>query len=493
MPLIPLDLPAGVYKNGTDLQGAGRWINSSLVRWTEGTMRPVGGWDTFENVDTTGTPRGAIAWRDNNGQRNLAVGTAAALSYVSTSGTITDITPAALVAGSVDGMSNSGFGGGNYGLGSYGTPRTPSLSITPPTVWSLDTFGQNLIALSPADGRVHLWDLNPLNKAAPIVGAPTDARAVIVTEERFLMVLGAGGDSRNVAWSDQADYTVWTAAATNQAGDQNLQTSGALMAGRKVRGQTLLLSDVDAHIASYIGAPFVFDLQRVGTNCGLIAAGAHASMNGGAIWMGRRGFFAYNGGAVEAVPCDVSDYVFGRLNQVQAGKVMAVSHADQNEIWFFYPSGQENDSYVVYNYQEQHWAIGSMARTAGVAAGVYDRLLMFDATGKLWRHEVAFNYQGDPLPFAETGPLQIGNGDQVAHVMAMIPDERTEGDVQARFKTKFYPNAPETVHGPYQMSAPTDVRFAARQAQLRVEGLPDRPSGWRIGQMRLEIKQGGKR
>lgn len=493
MPLIPLQLPPGVYKNGTDQQSAGRWADASLVRWSEGVMKPVGGWDAF-TASAVGAPvRGSLGWRDNDGTLRMAAGTYDKLVYIGQQGDIVDISPASLVAGRVDASANTAFGGGLYGTGSFGTPRTATTTLLQPTVWSMDTFGDQLLAVSPDDGRLVTWDNNPANDATVVAGAPIDNRAVVVTEERFAMLLGADGDPRKVAWGDQESLSVWAAAATNQAGDFTLQTSGSLMTAARVRGQTLILTDVDAHTATYIGPPFVFGFERVGTNCGIIAPDAAASVNGGLMWMGRSGFYTFNGGAVDRLPCDVADYVFSRLNFAQKGKVTAICLAPQNEVWFFYPSGTENDSYVAYNYLEQHWSVGTLARTSGLECGIFERPLWFDADGKLWRHETGTSYPGSARPFAESGPFQLGAGDQVMVATSLIPDEKTQGDVQVTFKTRFYPNGTERSYGPYLPANPTDVRFTGREVRMRVEGRDAQPASWRWGIPRVDAVAGGRR
>jgi len=108
----------------------------------------------------------------------------------------------------------------------------------------------------------------------------------------------------------------------------------------------------------------------------------------------------------------------------------------------------------------------------------------------VWNHEQGLNYDSGSI-FCETGPVSLGSGDQVAKVTDVIPDEKTQGDVDLKFKTRFYPNATETTHGPFNPSNPTSVRFTGRQLRMRVEG--DQPTAWRVGTMRLETKAGGNR
>lgn len=491
MPLVPLQIPAGVYRNGTEYQASNRWYDASLVRWIEGTLRPVGGWRTRATVGTT-APRAALAWSDLSGDRRFAAGFANALKAVSASNTVTDITPSDLVAGTASATVNNGYGGSFYGLYTYGVERPDTGNYQEATTWSLDNWGEYLVACSVADGRLLEWTLNVANNAVPIANAPVDNKGLVVTDERFLFALGAGGNPRKVQWSDREDNTTWTPDVTNEAGDLELQTAGQIMLGLRTRGQTLIITDQDAHAATYQGPPFVYGIERVGSSCGVISRRAAVAVDEGVFWMGARGFHVYAGGAVQDLPCEVTDYVFSSLNTGQSSKAYAVSNQKFNEIWWFYPSGAslENDRYVVYNYAEQHWAIGTLARTAGVDAGVFSGPIWFDTAGVAYDHETGLSHGGATV-FAESGPISLGTGDNVMAVMELIPDEKTRGDVRAYFKTRFYPNDTLRQYGPYSMAAPTSVRFSGRQVQMRVEGA--QLADWRVGIMRLELVAGGRR
>jgi len=491
MPLVPLQIPAGVYRNGTEFQASNRWYDANLVRWIEGTLRPVGGWRRRKTMTTT-APRAALAWADQSGDRWYAAGYYNTLRVVNAAATAYNITPSALVVGELSETRNVGYGGNFYGLYDYGVARPENGNFQEATTWSLDNWGGYLVACSTADGRLFEWTLNVANSAAVIANAPINNKALVVTDERFLFALGAGGNRRKVQWSDREDNTVWTPDVTNEAGDLELQTSGQIMLGIRTRGQTLIITDTDAHAATYQGPPFVYGIQRVGSSCGAISRHAAASVDEGVFWMGVRGFHAYTGSAVQDLPSDVSDYVFSNLNTGQMSKVSAVSNQKFNEIWWFYPSSAstENDSYVVYNYAEQHWAIGTLSRTAGVDAGVFDGPIWFDAAGVAYDHETGLSHNGATV-FAESGPISLGVGDNTMSVLELIPDEKTQGNVRAFFKTRFYPNDTVRQYGPYSMAAPTSVRFSGRQVQMRVEGA--QLADWRVGVMRLDLATGGRR
>lgn len=620
MPLIPLNIPPGQYRNGTEYQSVGRWRDGNLIRFHEGSLRPVGGWRQRGSVDIAGVVRSMLAWEDNSNSRRIAFGTHDKLFAMNASNAVLDITPTGFSAGQVDSTISLGFGSGTYGTDLYGAPRQDSGSVLRATTWSLDNWGEYLVGCTADDGKLYEWDLTTTAGAEIVINgdfaagtdwttgaswtigsgvatfsgtatgdtlvqtyaaatfvigktyrisfdfatttagdvsvtfagattlvdetysadgtytidfvadstdgtltfelgtatgdtetftidnvsiklqpvayviptAPTNNNALMVTEERFLFALGADGNPRKVQWSDRENNTEWTAATTNEAGDIELQTNGVILRGLRTRGQALILTDQDAHTATYQGPPFVYGFERVGTSCGLIAANAAVAIDPGVFWMGQRSFFAYSGGAVQELPCEVSDYVFSDINTDQKSKISAVVNSQWQEIWWFYPSGAstECDRYVAYDYSQNVWITGDLGRTAGVDRGVFSKPMWIAADGVLYEHEVGFSYNA-ATPFCETGPIALGAGDQVMSVRKLIPDERTLGDVTATFKTRFYPTSEEREYGPFSMANPTSVRFTGRQVRMRVDG--NNAADWRVGIMRLDAVAGGLR
>ena len=490
---IPLKLPPGIYRNGTEYQSAGRWYDANLVRWYENTLRPMGGWRKRSGTQITGMCRGFLNWRDNSATRWTGLGTHSKLYAMSESGTIKEITPTSFTAGVADAIVKTGYGYSDYGKFSYGVARPDLGAITPATTWSMDTWGEYLIACSNADGKLYEWQLGFTTPtlAAVITNAPTSNKAVLVTAERIMFALGAGGNPRKVQWCDQENNTTWTPAADNQAGDYELATPGTLIAGKRVKGINLLFTDVDVHTAQYVGAPFVYGFEKAGSGCGLISAQAVAAIDTAAIWMSRAGFWIYDG-YVKPLPSDVSDYIFDNINYAQASKIYAVHVSKFGEIWWYYPSAasNENDSYVTFNYRENHWNIGTLARTAGVDAGVFTYPLMVSTNGYIYEHEVGFNYDSASL-YAESGPVQLGNGDNIMAVRQVVPDEQTLGEAVVSFKTRNYPTGTQSSFGPYTAANPTSVRFSGRQVNMRVTG--NTLADWRVGVMRLDAVPAGKR
>ena len=513
MTLLELSIPPGVKRAGTDYQSRGRWFNTNLVRWFEGAMRPVGGWVTVKDsggapIDVSydgGVTRALHSWRTNDGAAWLAIGTSARI-FAYSAGVLTDITDATTVPGTPGSTGQgSAYGLLNYGAHLYGrgTPGSSGQSGSGPlvvsdaAVWTLDNFGQYLVGVLSSDGKFRWWDLDVDNDMIEVVGydgdvVPENNRAVVVTAERFVMLLGAGGDPRKVAWPSQETLDVWTPLATNTAGDFILDTSGRLQCGRRTPRETLLFTDTDLHSAIYIGDELVFRFERRGANCGILAPGAVSVVGDGAMWWGDGGFFRYDG-AVTRIPCEVYDYVSTRLNRSQKQRITSFSNSQFGEVWWFYPSiaSEEIDSYVAYNWLENHWSIGSLVRTAGVDRGVFEYPILAAPDGALYEHERGSN-RGSETVFAESGAIQLGTGERVWMCRFLIPDEKVQGETNLTIFSEFHPNGSETTHGPYTFGNPTDVRVTGRALRFRFTETDD-DKDWRVGDFRFDAAQGGLR
>lgn len=479
--LISLKLPPGVRSNGTGYQAKGRYSDANLTRFYQDTIRPVGGWAarSLLGATITGTVRAVAQYTPEIAGTNqqppvLAIATTTGL-YVIVEGECSDITPSGL-----------------------GTDAD--------RMWSLDVFGSYLVAVATSrtnylnSKKMYVWTGVPADPAVQITGAPASPTAVGVTDERFLLCLG-GVDvlgpnytnfptvpsTRTVFWATRETYTEWTPTAANSAGSYPLATEGKLLCSRRSRGQTLLFTTTDVHAMQYIGGEFIYRFQQVGDKCGAISMNSPVVVDGAAFWMGTRGFFRFDG-FVQPIPGEVDDLVFGQLNRTYAHLVWGFANPTYGEVTWFYPSGAatECDRYVTYNFRENHWTVGALARAAGVSAqppGVVPVLVT--AAGVVYDHETGTTMPGGTTPFLESGPVELGDGDRVFNVSSIVPDEKTLGDVTVTFTASMYPNGATTSHGPYTLAVKTDVRLTARQ--VRVKYTQAVASDWRVGDVRLGV------
>jgi hypothetical protein len=502
MPYLSLKLPPGISRPGTKYDARGRWYDANLVRWHEGAMLPIGGWralhtlveDVAVPLDLGSPVRGMLSWRSNTQAPNVALGTKDKV-WQYANGVTTEITPTSFTAGGDDStVSYGNYGQGAYGAGPYGVGLSVSGVLVEVQSWAFDTFGQNLIACAVSDGKLYMWSPSGVDPLTVLANAPVNCAGVVVTPERFVVALGAGGDARMVQWSDQEAPTVWTPTLENQAGSFPLVGSGQIMAGRRGRQETLIWTDTDLYAMRFIGGTLVYSFPQLGSACGLVSRRGVGIEGGRAFWMGVNGFFMYDG-AVRAIPCEVHEHVFGSINRAQLGKVACELRSAFNEVTWYYPTMGENDAYVSFNYVTNHWTIGRLARTAGVDAGVTEKPLAAAPNGRVYEHEAGELYPhhvtGAALvPYAESGPVELGQGDHVMVVREIVPDDRTLAGLSARIYASIYPTAAETAHGPFEMANPTYVRLQGRWVRLRVD---QASPGWRLGTPRLEVVPGGKR
>lgn len=512
---IPLRLAPGLKRTGTKYQSRGAWYDSNLIRFVKDTVRPVGGWAPLSSELNTGggagpliiesTPRGAHGFEVAGGRAWQLYGTVSSTNkvYSYSAGTHYVITPAGLSAGNVDtasgGATASGaYGSGLYDVATYGIAQLLA-TVDYADIWHMDNFGNlGVMCQVPSNDSIYVYDPStPATVAALVANAPTNNLGCFVTPDRFLVAIGADNDPRSVAWSDREDYTTWAPLSTNEAGDFPMPGPGRCVRGMAGRGESLIWTDSELWAMIYIGGDFVYSFQKRGDGCGLPAPLAVGTVNGGHAWMGTHGFFTYDG-YVRPLECPVEDYIFSDINSAQGIKVAAWTNQEWNEIWWFYPSAgsTENDRYVLWNYEENTWAIGSMDRTCAIpATTTNNKPILLHSTGDVYQHESGFDHspsQSLAQPYVESGPIEIGTGDRIFAVTEFVPDESNEGDTQTEFYHALYPNDSETLVGPFANSGLSHCRFQARQVRLRVEELVT-ASDWRVGEFRIRATQRGRR
>lgn len=487
--LMSLDLPEGLYRNGTRYQSQGNWYDSDLIRWPVGTMQPIGGWRQKTSDAVSGMARCVHTWVDDSNQSWCAVSTNEGLFVYTRSGILHNITPAEFIAGPANASTGGGYGRGPYGAGLYGTPRPDTTNVIPAMVWTLDNIGQVLVA---CDGvNIYEWDLNVANVATIIPNSPT-ALAVFVTDERSIMALGAAGNPRRVMWSDSENYDVWTPSSTNLAGGYNLQSPGTLQCGKRIGGGYLIFTDSDVYLSTFVNLPDVYGFERIGTSCGVASKQSVGIVDGRAYWWGIGRLWQYNG-IVTPLECSVEDDLFRVINAGQASKVNAFRVSEFSELSWVWPDNTsiECNRYLTYNYETGRFWWGRLNRTCGTdRSGGFAYPLMMTTDGILMEHEVG-NLRDGREPYALSGPVELSQGEATMSVYGIIPDELNLGDATVSFTTGDWTMSPDGAMGPYALADKTDVRFNARRISVKLTGEANKD--FRFGRFRFNAKTGPRR
>jgi len=451
-----------------------------------------------------------------------------------------------------------GWGTDAWNVSTWGTERTTSNVILDPGLWSLDNFGQILVA-TIHNGKTFTWDAgasNPrTNRATVMTGAPTASRLTLVSDrDRHLFHFGTEttiGDSSTqdpmfIRFSNQEDYNTYTPTATNTAGTFRLDTGNAILAAIQGKDYVFVLTDSAAYVIQFVGPPFTFSVRQVGTNCGAIGQNAVSYSNGAIFWMsGEGGFFVYDG-TVKALPCLVEDFVFTTtgdnlgINYNSSQTIYGEHNTLYNEVTWFYPKAGSDqiDRCVTYNYGENCWTTGSLARSTYADTGVFNvpyateynktATPNFDIQGitnlygasTYYAHETGtdqVNSSGTTSinAFIQSGDFDIaarrgitgqstgiadfrGDGEFIMSMKRFIPDFQVlTGNSKITLLLNDYPSntASSSPLGPFTITSSTDkVDTRARGRLLSIKIANDAVGEtWRYGTLRVDVQPDGRR
>ena len=450
-----------------------------------------------------------------------------------------------------------GWGTSTWGASTWNTPRSTSNVVLDPGLWSLDNFGQVLIA-TIHNGKTFTWNAGATNartiRASTSTSGfstsanPTASRFTLVSDrDRHVFHFGTETTIGNtttqdpmfIRFSDQENLNDYTPTATNTSGTFRLDTGNEIRGAIQGKDYTLVLTDSAAYIIQFIGAPFTFSVRQVGTNCGLIGQSALSYSNGRIFWMsGEGGFFVYDG-TVKMLPCLVEDFVFTTggnnlgINYTSAGITYAEHNSLYNEVSWFYPkSGSTQiDRCVSYNYGENCWTTSSLARSTYADQGVFDlpyatefnktATPVFDIQGitntsgasTYYEHEKGtdqVNASGTSSinAFIRSGDFDItgsrdsvsyrGDGEFFMSVKRFIPDyQLITGNSKVTIFINDYPNntATSSPLGPFTVTSSTDKIDTRARGRLVSLKIENDAVGetWRYGTFRLDAKPDGRR
>jgi hypothetical protein len=474
----------------------------------------------------------------------------AATGTVATGGSI-DVNPYENV-GPAEQSYGYGWGTDTWGAGGWGEASSAQDVILEPGLWSLDNFGQVLIA-TIANGKTFTWNAGaatPLTVRASTstsgfetTSNPTATRLTLVSPTtRHLCHFGTEttiGDTTTqddmfIRFSDQENINLYTQTAVNTAGSFRLQDGTRIVGALKAKETILVWTDNALYTMKYVGAPFTFGFEQVGTNCGLIGKNAAIEIDGVAYWMSSNGFFLFDG-TVKSMACSVEDYVFNQIDTTKGQQVAAgIDNLHTEVIWYYTSTSSNfNDQYVVYNYGETAmnggnsvWYIGTEARTSWIDAVIYPNpfATKYDSTATgtfpvivgedglgqttyFEQHVGTDQVNPDGSTTAVTSyiksfdfdlKLDGTDGEIFLAMRRFIPDfKNLQGDVQVTLAVKRYPSQSDTVTSlsPFTITTSTtkvDTRARGRYCNIKIEN-DSISEDWRFGTLNLDLQPDGRR
>ena len=392
------------------------------------------------------------------------------------------------------------------------------------TQWSLDNFGEDVVA-NRRGSSIYLYDTDasatPL-RATLVSGAtnstPTTVNSIIVSpNDRHLVCLGSNQfnttasptgtfDPMTVRWSNQEDITNWVPSLSSTAGETVLTDGTEIVGGVRSRNAINIWTDNSLWTMTFVGPPFTFQFQQLGSNCGLIAPHAAVDYDGISVWMGYDNFYVFDG-QVKNLDCTVRRFIFDRLNRDQKDKIFAGINSEFKEVIWLYPSkdSEECDSYVIWSPSENYWTYGSSIFTTFADKTVFGNTITTGVTAggnNLYNNEPAgvFTENGQPQSsFIESADFDMADGNEIMFLSRVIPDfTLNDGALTFSIKTKDFPESPterEKPQPPHTVTNSTvkiDMRARGRQGRIRVSCNAANTS-WRWGSVRLAIQPDGRR
>jgi len=441
-----------------------------------------------------------------------------------------------------------GWGAGTWDAGTWGTARTTTNTFLDPGLWSLDNYGQILIA-TVLNGRSFEW--SPLNtdtaalqtRATSITNNPTKSIMTIVSDrDRHLFHLGtettigspSTQDKMFIRFSDQENKSVYQPTSVNTAGTFQLDSGTEIRGAVQGKDFTFVGTDTSAYIMQFVGPPFTFSIRQVGSNCGVLGQNSMVFVDTSVYWMSDEGgFFTYDG-SVKRMSCPVEDFVFKTTGtnpglNFNAGQQVYASHNSLfNEIIWFYPDASSNfvNRMVIYNYLEGTWVTGTLARSSYADQAVFDKpygtkftqnsapnfptvngISASQGKSTYYQHETGVNevdFNGNKTAiaaFIESGDFDLdigGEGEVFIKIRRFVPDFKVlQGNAKVTMQLRDYPANSQSSSplGPFTVTSSTtkiDTRARARLAALKIEN-DSTDENWRLGLFRFDFQPDGRR
>ena len=519
-------------------------LNGALLNDTAGTG---GSGTSITLTDTTGFPTSGTNYIQVDSEE---------ISYTGVSGNdLTGITRGAR-GSSKAAHSNGATVTNTSDWTGWGSAAANTDKVTDPGLWSIDNLGDNVIALIH-NSAVFEWDSAASNatstRATIISGAPTASRDMLVsTPDRHLVLFGtettigttSTQDDMFIRFSSQEDINTWAPTATNSAGTQRLADGSRIMGAKLGKSAIYVWTDTALFTMRFVGTPFTFAYDQVGTNCGLIGMNAAVEVDGAAYWMSENGFFRYTG-KLESMDCLVEDYVYDDLNKTSNQLIYCGLNNLFGEITWFYPTSTSNviDRSVYYSYLDSTperpiWFTNASTlfkRTTWIDSAIFglphataydaDDDTSFDVTGNTdgttiyYEHETGVNYTKGGTTYAvpsniTSGDFDItqdqqrgitfrGDGEFIMRISRFLPDFISQsGNTVVQLDLRNFPNqsAVSSTLGPFTVTSSTNYKSCRARARSVAVTIANNTGSdttlgqnWKLGTFRLDVHAGGRR
>ena len=418
-----------------------------------------------------------------------------------------------------------GWGTDGWSLGGWGSPSSSSNVTLEARQWSLDNYGEDLIA-TVLNGGTYIWDTSSgiSTRATAVANAPTASRlSLISTPDRHLLIMGtentigspASQDDLLIRFSDQENINSYQPTAENTAGSLRIADGSRIVAAERSRGQILVWTDTSLHSLQYIGPPFTFGLRQLGQNCGIIGQHGAVDLNGISYWMSQDSFYLFDG-SVKKLPCTVEQFIFSNLNITASENCFTGHNGEFNEVlWFYARTGSDQiNAVVAFNYVEGTWWTGTLRRTSWIDREIFENPIAtyYDATATannetilgltngastVYLQETGNDADGQAMTaYLKSGDVQIAQGDEFAFVSRLIPDVQNQsGVLNLDFEFMRYPNDTTPVSKTTSFTSTTNKVDLRGRGRAFTANLVSNTTGtaWRLGTLRFEVQPDGRR
>jgi hypothetical protein len=395
--------------------------------------------------------------------------------------------------------------------------------------WTLDNWGEDLIVCpfetetssGQSGGAIFRWSPTEGNTTCSVITeAPSiNHGAIVAMPQRQIIAWGSTfngfHDPLLIRWCDVNNYYSWIGDVTNQAGSYRIPKGSKIIQALQASQQTLVFTDTGLWSMQYVGQPYIYQFNELGTGCGLIGRKAAGTVSNITYWMGNSQFYRLAGEGIEPIPCPVWDIVFqtfqeNNLTSADFDKIRFAANSMFGEVTWYFPTeaGGENTMYVKYNTLLNQWDYGALARTAWINTSVYGAPIGAGALNggyTLYQHETSNDGNGEPIS-AEftTGYFSLNDADFKVFVDEIWPDMKfgdygasPNADVKITFYATDFPTQDPVTFGPYSLNTINQTRkYITTRIRTRLLAIKisssDLNSFWRLGGIRYRSQADGR-